>query len=238
MTLVVTPELEILLRLGLAVLCGLVVGMNRAHHGNTLRPNRLRVHVLVGMSACLLVLASGSDAQARSRAIQGVASGVGFLGAGEILVASRPKQTLPEVHGLTSAASIWFTAALGVTVATSTPLMAGAALLLALITLTDRDHPGEAPGIKPSGTGNRTETETETGTGTGTGTGTRTERLPENFSNHNNPKSNNFVNNIPTNGDLVDKNCPSDGADYIGGKKIIIDNTPADSQAENSGGMG
>ena len=234
MTLVVTPELEILLRLGLAVLCGLVVGMNRAHHGNTLRPNRLRVHVLVGMSACLLVLASGSDAQARSRAIQGVASGVGFLGAGEILVASRPKQTLPEVHGLTSAASIWFTAALGVTVATSTPLMAGAALLLALITLTDRDHPGEAPGIKPSGTGTRTETETETGTGTGTGT----ERLPENFSNHNNPKSNNFVNNIPTNGDLVDKNCPSDGADYIGGQKIIIDNTPADSQAENSGGRG
>jgi len=236
MTLLVTPELEILLRLGLAVLCGLVVGMNRAHHGNTLRPNRLRVHVLVGMSACLLVLASGSDAQARSRAIQGVASGVGFLGAGEILVASRPKQTLPEVHGLTSAASIWFTAALGVTVATSTPLMAGAALLLALITLTDRDHPGEAPGIKPSGTGTRTGTGTETETGTGTGTGT--ERLPENFSNHNNPKSNNFVNNIPTNGDLVDKNCPSDGADYIGGQKIIIDNTPADSQAENSGGRG
>jgi putative Mg2+ transporter-C (MgtC) family protein len=230
MTLLVTPELEILLRLGLAVLCGLVVGMNRAHHGNTLRPNRLRVHVLVGMSACLLVLASGSDAQARSRAIQGVASGVGFLGAGEILVASRPKQTLPEVHGLTSAASIWFTAALGVTVATSTPLMAGAALLLALITLTDRDHPGEAPGIKPSGTGTRTETGTETGTGT--------ERLPENFSNHNNPKSNNFVNNIPTNGDLMDKSCPSDGADYIVGQKIIIDNTPTDSQAENSGGRG
>jgi uncharacterized membrane protein YhiD involved in acid resistance len=180
------------------------------------------------MSACLLVLASGSDAQARSRAIQGVASGVGFLGAGEILVASRPKQTLPEVHGLTSAASIWFTAALGITVATSTPLMAGAALLLALITLTDRDHPGEAPGIKPSGTGTRTET----------GTGTGTERLPENFSNHNNPKSNNFVNNIPTNGDLMDKSCPSDGADYIVGQKIIIDNTPTDSQAENSGGRG
>jgi putative Mg2+ transporter-C (MgtC) family protein len=154
-TLVVTPDLEILLRLGLAVLCGLVVGMNRAHHGNTLRPNRLRVHVLVGLSACLLVLASGGDGQARSRAIQGVASGVGFLGAGEILVASRPKQTIPEVHGLTSAASIWFTAALGVTVATSTPIMAGAALLLALITLTDRDHRSE----KQSGQAPGTETE-------------------------------------------------------------------------------
>lgn len=163
-TLVVTPDLEILLRLGLAVLCGLVVGMNRAHHGNTLRPNRLRVHVLVGLSACLLVLASGGDAQARSRAIQGVASGVGFLGAGEILVASRPKQTIPEVHGLTSAASIWFTAALGVTVATSTPIMAGAALLLALITLTDRDHRNDKQGDQSPGTeteksaGNPTET--------------------------------------------------------------------------------
>jgi putative Mg2+ transporter-C (MgtC) family protein len=102
-----------------------------------------------------LVLASGGDAQARSRAIQGVASGVGFLGAGEILVASRPKQTIPEVHGLTSAASIWFTAALGVTVATSTPIMAGAALLLALITLTDRDHRSDKQGDQAP----KTETE-------------------------------------------------------------------------------
>ena len=50
------------------------------------QPNRLRVHVLVGLSACLLVLAAGPDLEARSRAIQGVATGVGFLGAGEILV--------------------------------------------------------------------------------------------------------------------------------------------------------
>jgi putative Mg2+ transporter-C (MgtC) family protein len=106
-----------------------------------------------------LVLASGGDGQARSRAIQGVASGVGFLGAGEILVASRPKQTIPEVHGLTSAASIWFTAALGVTVATSTPIMAGAALLLALITLTDRDHRSEKQSEKQSGQAPGTETE-------------------------------------------------------------------------------
>ena len=134
----VTPDLETLLRLGLAVLCGLLVGVNRAHHGNTPHPNRVRVHVLVGLSACLLVLAAGPDLQARSRVIQGVATGVGFLGAGEILVPDRPKHALPEVHGLTSAASIWFTAALGITFATSTPLLAGVALLLALVTLSDR----------------------------------------------------------------------------------------------------
>ena len=52
---------------------------------------------------------------------------------------SQPKHALPEVRGLTSAASIWFTAALGVTVAASTPILAGAALLLALITLSARD---------------------------------------------------------------------------------------------------
>ena len=137
-----SPDLETLLRLGLAVLCGLLVGVNRAHHGNNPRPSRVRVHVLVGLSACLLVLAAGPDPQARSRAIQGVATGVGFLGAGEILMPSRPKHGVPEVHGLTSAASIWFTAALGITFATSTPLLAGVALVLALITLSNRSFGG------------------------------------------------------------------------------------------------
>jgi putative Mg2+ transporter-C (MgtC) family protein len=142
----VTPDLETLLRLGLAVLCGLLVGVNRAHHGNTPHPNRVRVHVLVGLSACLLVLAAGPDMQARSRVIQGVATGVGFLGAGEILVPSRPKHAVPEVHGLTSAASIWFTAALGITFATSTPLLAGVALVLALFTLSDGIRRGNGNG--------------------------------------------------------------------------------------------
>jgi putative Mg2+ transporter-C (MgtC) family protein len=65
-----TPDLEVLLRLGLAVLCGVAVGLNRAHHGTFPHPNRLRVHVLVGLSACLMVLAAGHGADARSRAIQ------------------------------------------------------------------------------------------------------------------------------------------------------------------------
>lgn len=134
-----TPDLEVLLRMGLAVLCGLAVGLNRAHHGTLPHPNRVRVHVLVGLSACLMVLAAGHDPNARSRAIQGVASGVGFLGAGEILVAPpQGRHMPPEVRGLSSAASIWFTAALGVTVAASRPFLALAALALALITLSDR----------------------------------------------------------------------------------------------------
>ncbi len=141
-----TPDLEALLRMGLAVLCGLAVGVNRAHHGSTPHPNRLRVHVLVGLSACLMVLAAGPDQEARSRVIQGVATGVGFLGAGEILVPSRPrKHAPPEVMGLSSAASIWFTASLGVTVAAASPLFAMVALVLALVTLSDRRNGGDLP---------------------------------------------------------------------------------------------
>ena len=113
------------------MLCGLAVGYNRAHSSGA---NRLRVHVLVGLSACLMVLAAGPDLEARSRAIQGVATGVGFLGAGEILV-DRTGDTRnhlpPQVHGLTSAASIWFTAALGVTVAASPPVLAAMGVLAA-----------------------------------------------------------------------------------------------------------
>lgn len=137
-----TPDLEALLRMGLAVLCGLAVGYNRAHTGSP-HPNRLRVHVLVGLSACLMVLAAGQDLEARSRAIQGVTTGAGFLGAGEILREKRQAgKVVPEVHGLTSAASIWFTGALGVTVAASTPVLAGVGLLLALITLSYGNNNG------------------------------------------------------------------------------------------------
>jgi putative Mg2+ transporter-C (MgtC) family protein len=153
----ITPDLDALLRMGLAVLCGMAVGYNRAQHFSEPQPNRVRVHVLVGLSACLMVLAAGADLSARSRAIQGVATGIGFLGAGEILVdrsgagqrgaVSGP--ITPQVHGLTSAASIWFTAALGVTVAASTPMLAAVALLLALIVLSQ--HNGNRHGTVHGG---------------------------------------------------------------------------------------
>ena len=76
----ITVDLEALLRMGLAVLCGMAVGYNRAQHFSEPQPNRVRVHVLVGLSACLMVLAAGPDPEARSRVIQGVATGIGFLG--------------------------------------------------------------------------------------------------------------------------------------------------------------
>jgi len=68
-----------------------------------------------------------------------VAAGVGFLGAGEIMTPSAAisADAPHEVRGLSSAASIWFTASLGITVAASSPVIALLALVLALVTLSD-----------------------------------------------------------------------------------------------------
>ena len=78
-----------------------------------------RTHMLVSMGSALFVLiplAMGKNENGRDaieRVIQGIASGVGFLGAGEILRQSKQEIGEVEVHGLTSAAAIWVSAALG-----------------------------------------------------------------------------------------------------------------------------
>jgi putative Mg2+ transporter-C (MgtC) family protein len=95
---------DIFLRLGAAMLIGGVLGLNRdLHH----KPSGLRTLSLVSLGSAVAVLAV---AQADiSRVIQGVITGVGFIGAGMIL--HRPTGH-KEVHGLTTAATIWVTAAL------------------------------------------------------------------------------------------------------------------------------
>ncbi|MBD2038685.1 MgtC/SapB family protein [Leptolyngbya sp. FACHB-321] len=102
-------------RLILAALLGGAIGVNRQMAG---KAGGLRTHMLVSLGAALfLVIPTSIDAtihpDAISRSIQGVATGVGFLGAGEIVHQSRAKSGKPEVKGLTSAAAIWATAALG-----------------------------------------------------------------------------------------------------------------------------
>ncbi len=96
-------------RLGLAALLGAVIGLQRERVHSTAG---LRTHMLVSLGAAFFVLAAieaGSDTADISRVIQGLVAGVGFLGAGAILkIGDRG-----EVHGLTTAASIWLTAAVG-----------------------------------------------------------------------------------------------------------------------------
>jgi len=102
-------------RLLLATLVGCMIGWNRQTRG---KAAGLRTHMLVGLGAALFVLvpvlAGAASPDAVSRSIQGVATGVGFLGAGEILQQSRTGEGKAKVKGLTSAAAIWVTAALGI----------------------------------------------------------------------------------------------------------------------------
>jgi putative Mg2+ transporter-C (MgtC) family protein len=101
---------RIALRLLAAALAGAVIGIERESSG---KPAGVRTHMLVAAGAALFVLASaeaGLDADGLSRVIQGVATGLGFIGGGAILKLTGQR----EIEGLTTAAGIWMTAAIGV----------------------------------------------------------------------------------------------------------------------------
>ncbi|MEG4321495.1 MgtC/SapB family protein [Microcoleus sp. Aus8_D1] len=108
--------LGILLRLCLAMFVGGIIGWERQLRH---KPAGLRTHMLVSMGSALFVLiplAIGKNENGRDaieRVIQGIAAGVGFLGGGEILRQNQQEAGKAEVHGLTSAAAIWVSAALG-----------------------------------------------------------------------------------------------------------------------------
>jgi putative Mg2+ transporter-C (MgtC) family protein len=110
---------DIVARLTVALLIGCGIGLNRNLHG---KPAGMRTLGLVAVGAALVVMVSGHglggglgegpvQVDAASRAIQGVLSGIGFLGAGVILRGTNAD----KVHGLTTAASVWVTACLGLT---------------------------------------------------------------------------------------------------------------------------
>jgi putative Mg2+ transporter-C (MgtC) family protein len=104
--------LEVVTRLGAAAVIGGAIGLNRhLHHKST----GLRTLSLVATSAAGLVLAilhttdGTAHVDAMSRVIQGIMTGLGFIGAGVII----RDQTVDKIHGLTTAAAVWTTAVLG-----------------------------------------------------------------------------------------------------------------------------
>jgi putative Mg2+ transporter-C (MgtC) family protein len=100
--------LDIALRLGAAALFGVALGLNRDLHG---KPTGVRTLGLVGVGAALAVLAvSGGSSADMSRVIQGILTGIGFLGVG-VIVRNNEGQ---HIHGLTTAACVWVTACIGV----------------------------------------------------------------------------------------------------------------------------
>jgi putative Mg2+ transporter-C (MgtC) family protein len=101
------------LRVATAAVLGGLIGAEREWVGKSAG---LRTHMLVSLGAALFVLAPAEGGLAEgdtSRIIQGIAAGIGFIGAGTIL----KRADRDEIQGLTTAATIWLTAAIGVAVA-------------------------------------------------------------------------------------------------------------------------
>ena len=103
---------EIILRLGVATLAGGLIGLNRDLHG---KPIGLKTLALVSLATAMLLVMVHSDevkivSDAGSRVIQGILTGIGFLGAGVIVHAGRHFR----VRGLTSAACTWLAACIGI----------------------------------------------------------------------------------------------------------------------------
>jgi putative Mg2+ transporter-C (MgtC) family protein len=132
-------HIEMVLRLIAALLVGGVIGLERSYHG---RPAGFRTHALVCLSTGLLMLltvyeerwfpaiSQGRIALDPTRVAQGIMTGIGFLGAGTIL-----KDGM-TVRGLTTAASIWITAAIGILIGVGFYFPAVVATILTLFTLS------------------------------------------------------------------------------------------------------
>lgn len=123
----------IALRIGAALLAGAVLGINRdLHHKSA----GLRTHALVSIGSAVVILvvlmATQGAADALSRAVQGLVTGIGFVGAGVIV----HHEVERRVAGLTTAASIWIAAAIGMACGaglTSLALIGLAATLIVLV---------------------------------------------------------------------------------------------------------
>ena len=105
---------RVLIRLLFSAALGAVVGIQREHSG---KAAGLRTHMLVALGSTLFVLVpleTGMPLADTSRVVQGIATGIGFIGAGAILKIAGDR----EVLGITTAAGIWMTAAAGVAVGT------------------------------------------------------------------------------------------------------------------------
>ena len=103
---------RVVVRLTFATLLGAIVGVQRERSG---KPAGLRTHMLVASGSALFVLAPlefGMISDSLSRVIQGLITGIGFLGAGAILKLEEKRQ----IEGLTTAAGIWMTAGIGLAV--------------------------------------------------------------------------------------------------------------------------
>ena len=142
---------HVIIRLVAAMILGGIVGVQRE---STRKPAGLRTHVLVSVATAAFIIAcsaSGMSTDGLSRVIQGIVTGIGFIGAGTILKLSQEH----AIKGLTTAASVWMTAAIGVIVGLGSLGIALMVTVLALIilSLARLEHSIEAQGRKDKESG-------------------------------------------------------------------------------------
>jgi putative Mg2+ transporter-C (MgtC) family protein len=153
-------ELWILVRLWVAAIIGGIVGYERAATG---KRAGLRTHMLVAIGSTLFMSTADLALDWAHRTVpdstpsilqvqiavltpvQAIATGIGFLGAGTIFVGRHQHQA----HGLTTAASIWVTAAIGVAVGCDRFVLAVGAALLAIVILHYLTRFEPVPGLPP-----------------------------------------------------------------------------------------
>lgn len=121
-------------RMSVALILGAMIGWDRERRD---ADAGLRTHMLVSLGAALFVMVpseSGMGSDELSRVIQGIVSGIGFLGAGAVLKLGSEGR----IHGLTTAATVWATAAVGMSAGLGregTAVLATVFILLVLVWL-------------------------------------------------------------------------------------------------------
>jgi putative Mg2+ transporter-C (MgtC) family protein len=123
------PPIDLILRLLLAALLGALLGLEREYRQ---KPAGLRTNILIAVGSALFTLMSIQLAHGGGtpdRIASQIVTGVGFLGGGAIL------RGRTSVHGMTTAATIWVNAAIGMAAGAGEAVMATAATVITLIVL-------------------------------------------------------------------------------------------------------
>jgi len=120
---------ESILGLIISIVFGAIIGFEREI---THKPAGLRTHMLVCLGSCLFTIVSQEFGMDPARVAAGIVTGIGFIGAGTIIAEQG------KVVGITTASSLWVTAAIGLAVGLGNYLLAAVSTLLVFLILTSK----------------------------------------------------------------------------------------------------
>lgn len=120
---------ESILGLIISIVFGAIIGFEREI---THKPAGLRTHMLVCLGSCLFTIVSQEFGMDPARVAAGIVTGIGFIGAGTIIAEQG------KVVGITTASSLWVTAAIGLAIGLGNYLLAAVSTLLVFLILTSK----------------------------------------------------------------------------------------------------